>query len=209
MKVALDEHVPIALVKVFQTFASERRFRKLTGSFEIYSAKEFTPAPGDPDYVAGSDSPWIKRFYKAGGRVIISGNTEMRSVPHERLALIECGMLVIFFETKWNSWGFFDKCGHFLHWWPKIAGKVRTGKKGTFWAVPSNWNAQKPGKPSQLRKLSNRDPRELKLERRAKSKNDKPVSRRLKAPPKVEADETYREDDLFTYASRLNRGQKG
>jgi hypothetical protein len=204
VKVALDEHVPIALVKAFQTFASERRFKKLTGSFEICSAKDFTPTLGDPDYVPGSDTPWIKRFHKAGGRVIISGNTEMRNVPHERLALIECGMLVIFFEPKWNSWGFFDKCAHFLHWWPKIAAKVRTGKKGTFWAVPLNWNAQKAGR---LRKLPNRDPRDLKLERRGKSKDDKSAATRAK-PSKVKADAAPAQDDLFAYASRVNRGQR-
>jgi len=208
LKVALDEHVPIALVKTFQVFASERRFKKLTGSFEIFSAKDFTPSHGDPDYVAGSDTPWIKRFYKAGGRVIISGNTEMRNVPHERLALIECGMLVIFFEAKWNSWGFFDKCGHFLHWWPKIAGKVRTGKKGTFWAVPLNWSAQKTGLPGRLRKLPNRDPRDMKLERRGKSKADKPAGTRTKPSAKTKADEEPTQDDLFAYASRANHGQK-
>ena len=208
MKVALDEHIPIALVKVFQAFASERRFKKLTGSFEIYSAKDFTPSPGDADYVAGSNSPWINRFYKAGGRVIISGNTDMRNIPHERLALTECGMLVIFFETKWNQWGFFDKSGHFLHWWPKIAAKARLGKKGTFWAVPSNWNAQRDGKPGRLRKVSNRDPKELKLERRVKSKADKPISTRAAMNPRVEIELPYPEEDLFTYASRKNHGPR-
>ena len=76
MKIAFDENVPIAMVRVFQTFASERQLRKLSGSFEIKSAADYTPRPGDPDYVPRSDVPWLKRFAADGGKVIISGNTE-------------------------------------------------------------------------------------------------------------------------------------
>jgi hypothetical protein len=31
--------------------------------------------------------PWLKRFAADGGKVVISGDTKMKSVPHERLAL--------------------------------------------------------------------------------------------------------------------------
>ena len=65
--------------------------------------------------------PWIEKFAAAGGKVIISGNTKMRQVPHERLALVEAGMIVVFFENRWNGWNFFRKCALLLHWWPVVA----------------------------------------------------------------------------------------
>jgi hypothetical protein len=40
------------MVRVFQTFASERQLRKLVGgNFEIKSAKDYAPHPGDLDYL--------------------------------------------------------------------------------------------------------------------------------------------------------------
>jgi hypothetical protein len=128
----------------------------------------------------------------------------MKSVAHERLALIECGMVVIFFEPRWNGWGFFEKCAHLIHWWPIIAAKARRGKKGTFWHVPLNWTAQNKGK---LRAVSNRDPRELKLERRAKE-NTAPKKMTDRRKPKKEDSVACKEEDLFTFASRRGNGKK-
>jgi PIN like domain len=200
VKVAFDENIPMALVRVFERFGEERQLKKLTGNFIIESAKKYTPDRSDEDYQPKNDVPWIKRFYQAGGRVIISGNTDMLFVPHERLALIECGMLVIFFSEKWNNWGFFDKCAHLMHWWPLIAAKARRGKKATFWCVPLNWAARSNGK---LRRVSSRDPKDLKLEKQAKSKatREKKVrGAKLKRPEKAPGPREG--DDLFAYASR-------
>jgi hypothetical protein len=122
----------------------------------------------------------------------------MKSNPHERLALIECGMVVIFFEPRWNRWGFFDKCGHLMHWWPVIAGKARRGKKGSFWHVPLNWTANSGGK---LRAVSNKDPHELKLERRKKGQVSKKRMPSKRTVPKGEVGRQH-DDDLFSYASR-------
>jgi hypothetical protein len=152
------------MVRVFQTFATERQLRKLSGNFEIKSAADYTPRPGDHDYVPKSDVPWLKRFAADGGKVVISGNTEMRYVPHERLALIELGFVVIFFESQWSNWKFFRKCALLLHWWPVIASKIKRSQKakaGCFWHIPCNW-AEK----GKLRKVSNEDPQLLKIERR-------------------------------------------
>jgi hypothetical protein len=190
VKVAFDENIPAAMVKVFETFASERALKKLSGNLEIESAAKYTPKPQESDYLPKNDVPWIKRFAQASGRVVISGNTKMRFIPHERLALIECGMITIFFESRWNNWSFFDKCAHLMHWWPLIAKRAKTAKKGSFYVVPLNWTASNKGK---LRAISNRDPRELRLERRAKV--------RAKPPKKAKSPKSSAQalpmDDLF------------
>lgn len=179
------------MVKVFQTFARERQLQRLTGKFEIKSTKDYTPAPGDHDYVPRSDVPWLKRFAADGGTAIISGNTEMRFVPHERLALIECGFIVFFFESRWSNWRFFRKCSLLLHWWPEIAVKLKRAKPGSFWAIPSNW----PEK-GKLRKLSNRDPIALKIER--KQRTVKKRRRAQKNPPSTATND----GPLFEYAAK-------
>jgi hypothetical protein len=191
LKIAFDENVPIAMVRVFQTFANERQLQKITGKFEIKSAMDYTPRPGEADYVARSDVPWLRRFADDSGKVVITGNTEMRFVPHERLALIECGFVVFFFEGRWSSWKFFRKCSLLLHWWPEIATKVKKAKPGSFWAIPGNW----PEK-GKLRKLSNEDPKLVKARRKRamKSQKKKPAS-----PPSIAPSP----GPLFEYANQL------
>jgi hypothetical protein len=163
LKIAFDENVPIAMVKVFQTFANERQLKRKIGAFEITSATQYTPKPGDDDYLKKNDVPWIKRFAAVGGRVIISGDTEMRYVPHERLALIQAGMLVFFFDGKWSQWDFFRKCSLLIHHWPAIASRIKRGRAPAFWHVPLSWHER-----AKLRKVSIDDPKKLKLERKAK-----------------------------------------
>lgn len=160
MKVAFDENVPIVLVRVFQTFAGERKLRRLSGSLIVHSAKDYLPQPGEKGHGIRGDTPWIEKFAAAGGKVIISGNTRMRQVPHERLALVNAGMIVIFFESRWNSWDFFKKCALLLHWWPNIVKKLKTAKPKEFWCVPCSW-----GEKGTLRRLSSDDQKLLKIER--------------------------------------------
>ena len=136
MKIAFDEHVPIAIAKVFIALASERGFRKQTQGLEIHTAKEYAPAKGDPDYIKGNDVPWITRFARAGGQGIISGDTKMRRLPHERLALYQHNFVVIFFESQWDNWDFSQKSGLLLYWWPAVVKKLKTASPGTFWVIP-------------------------------------------------------------------------
>jgi hypothetical protein len=185
VKIAFDENVPATMVRVFQTFANESQLRKLTGEFEIKSARDYTPNATDPDYVRKSDVPWLKRFAADGGKVIISGNTDMKAQSHERLALIECGFVVFFFESQWSNWKFFRKSALLLHWWPEIAAKIkyvtlRKVKVQSFWHIPSSW----PEK-GKLRRISNQDPKLLRIERnqkRARKRKAKPEARRSDGP---------------------------
>ncbi len=175
MKIAFDENIPIALVKVFQTFANEKQLKKLVGNLTIESAKDYTPQKSDVDFLPKNDVPWIKRFADSGGHIIISGNTQMKSVPHERLALVECGIVVIFFESRWNQWGFFDKCALLLHWWPVIAEQSQKARRGTFWHVPLHWTASSGGS---LKAVSNKGPLELRAERQVRQKTLKKTRRK-------------------------------
>ena len=57
----------------------------------------------------------------------------MKSVPHERIALVEEGMIVFFFERQWNKWRFFTKCALLLLWWPVVVKQIRAAKADVFY----------------------------------------------------------------------------
>jgi len=186
LKVAFDENIPAAMVRVFQLFARERQLQHLLTGLEIKSAKDYTPLPGDPDYIRKNDVPWLKRFAADGGRIVISGNTRMKKVPHERLALIEGNFVVVFFENRWSGWNFCRKCAFLLHWWPEIARTVKRAKPRSFFHIPSTWEDG-----AKLRRVSNADQRKLKMERQL-SARPKPKKERPKRMPKpASSDEPF------------------
>jgi len=161
LKVAFDETIPPAMARVFQILADEKLFQWLIAGLKIERAKDYTPKKGgDPDYVKNSDVPWIKRFSAAGGKIIISGNTKMKTRPHERKASVQEGTVTIFFESQWSNWKFHRKCALLLNWWPHVVKTVKTAKPGTFWHVPCDW--EKDGK---LRAVSNEDAKLTKIVR--------------------------------------------
>jgi hypothetical protein len=193
LKVVFDQNVPIGLVRVLQAFAKEQQFRKISGNFEIKSGADYTPKLGDPDYRPHDDVPWLKRFADDGGKVVISGDTNMKNRAHERLALIEGGFVVIFFESQWSNWKFWRKCALLIHWWPVIAAKIKRAKKASFYHVPCNWIED-----GKLRWVSNKDPKLLKIERRkATARRKKPT----KSVPSRPSD-----GPLFEYEPRNTEG---
>jgi PIN like domain len=170
----------------------ERKLRHLSSGLTIQSSKDYAPNRGDPDYVKGSDVPWIRRFARAGGQIIISGDTDMMWEPHERLALIEERMVVIFFGSQWSHWKFFRKCALLLHWWPVIAAKVnRPRKKGAFWRVPTAWPEEDKGK---LQRIPTEDRRLLRIERQRS------------AQPKIAAERKSRRRETASKQRAFNFG---
>lgn len=179
MKIAFDENMPAAMVRVFALFHKERSLKDIVKGFTLEQAKDYTPAPGHPDYVKGDDVPWVRRFAKAGGKVIISGDTAMKAVPHERLALVQEGMIVVFFERQWSRWPFCQKAALLLHWWPVILKTVKRAKAGSFFHVPCSWPAEK----GKLRRVSNEDAKLVRIERQLAAKAKKQRARSRGRPP--------------------------
>jgi hypothetical protein len=82
VKIAFDENVSVHMVRVFKSLGQEKR-----EGHEFVGAADYAPKPRDADYVRKSDVPWLTRFANDNGKVVISGNTKMMSVPHEMEAL--------------------------------------------------------------------------------------------------------------------------
>lgn len=160
MKIALDENLPPAMARVFEVFAKEKSLQRLAKGLTVCSARDYAPKIGDADYVAKSDVPWVQRFSGDGGRIIISGDTRMKRIPHERLALVEAGMIVFFVSEKWNSWQFCRKCSLLIHWWPAIVTTAKNAKPSEFYRIPANWADKQ-----KIEKIANEDLKLLKIER--------------------------------------------
>jgi hypothetical protein len=145
LKIAFDENVPMGMVRVFQSLSNERRF--VTTGMTIVSAKDYSPNLSDPDYLPKNDVPWLERFAKDGGVAVLSGDQNMRYVPHEMRALQQLKLTVIFFERAWSGWNFYRKSSLLLFHWQVVVKRLRTAKPGSFWCVPNHW------KDGDLRKI--------------------------------------------------------
>jgi len=132
VKIAFDEHIPPTLVKAVQALAEESG--PITA--KIVTAKDYVQ-PGDPK---GDDTPWVQRFAVDGGKVIVSGDRQMRARLHERKALSDAGITVVFFSSTWSQKNAFVKCAMLLNWWPKIWECVNNAKPGECFEIPFQWN---------------------------------------------------------------------
>jgi hypothetical protein len=187
------------MVRVFQTFATDKQLLRLSADLILEKAQTYYPKPDDPDYLRRSDAPWVRRFAKSGGKIIISGNTRMKTNHHERKAFVEEGLVVVFFERSWNQWGYFHKCSLLLHWWPMLVKQIKAAKPGSFWHIPAMWPKTESAR---LRSVPNHDLKLVKMERQ---KADQPRIRAERAAKRKESEV----DDLFKAADRRERNQNG
>lgn len=129
MKIAFDENMPPVLVKVFTTLAKE---------CTVINAK-FVSAAGY-NQRGQNDIPWLTRFKKSGGEVLISGDRKMRSNLYERRGVQQLGLITFCFEPRWNDQNFFVKSAMLLKWWPKIQKTIAESRPGDYWEIPFAWN---------------------------------------------------------------------
>jgi len=139
VKVAFDENMPAALVRTFQTLAADKGFKRLFRNVVIVTAKDYTPEPSDSDYMRKSDVPWLRRYRRDGGKIVVSGNTRMVRVPQELQALIEEGLVTFFFPEVWNRWRFPRKCGLIMVWLERLISEGRRAARGSLYRIPDMW----------------------------------------------------------------------
>lgn len=126
MKVAFDEHIPPPVRDAVKPLSDGLSSKPI----EVVAAKDYAKPP------ASSDVPWLENFAADGGRAVISGDKGMRRRPHEREAITDLGLIVIFLPPSWNNAEFSAKSGYILYWWPVIMKLIRTSNRGTCWELP-------------------------------------------------------------------------
>lgn len=181
MKIAFDENMPAVMVRTLQTIAADKGFRRLFRNIQMVRSKDYNPKPGDDDYVRGrgSDASWIRRYKKDGGRVIISGNTKMPSVPQELLAIQDTGMVVFFFPEVWNGWRFFRKSAFLMSWMERLLEQSRQAKPGAMFRLATDWSDDAPmlviKPPTPLRLPEREQPIQPAARRKAAPRKRKPI----------------------------------
>jgi PIN like domain len=61
----------------------------------------------DSVYTAGQrgidDVPWVTRFARDGGKVILSADTDFHKKPHQIAAVHELGLMVVQLPSRWAN----------------------------------------------------------------------------------------------------------
>ncbi len=86
------------------------------------------------------DVHWVRRFAKAGGGVVVSGDNKIRANLHEQAAFLQAGMITFFFDARWNQMPLNSKSAMLMQWWPTIVTKIAESKPGDFWEIPCTWH---------------------------------------------------------------------
>lgn len=98
---------------------------------DVCSAVKYVPPTGAPD-----DFVWIRPFVADGGQVIISGEKELRSVPHYLKAMHETGAVAYYMPPRFSQFKMEAKAAHVLWWWNPIMEHAASTLPGTQWEVP-------------------------------------------------------------------------
>jgi hypothetical protein len=132
LKIALDENIPAAVVKMLSGLAKVDDSQKIT----VVSAKKYRPI-GEH-----GDENWVRRFARAQGHVVVTGDGRIRRDLHEQAAFFQAGMITFFFDSAWNGFSLNNKAAMLMVWWPTIIAKAKDSKPGDSWEIPSTWTVK-------------------------------------------------------------------
>lgn len=131
MKIAFDENIPLEMVRIFR----EESDTTLALGHLVVSARDYRLSHEHDDV------SWPARFAAEGGQVVMSGDTRMRSLAHERAALADNGLIAYFFASEWNNAKFHTKAAMLLVWWPALAEHMSKAPPSSCWEIPFTWGA--------------------------------------------------------------------
>ena len=89
------------------------------------------------------DVNWIEEFAARGGRLVVSGDGNMRRVQLERAALEASGLIAVFPHMKWyGSLGRWGQAAFFLIWFPAIMRLAEEAEAGAHFRIPTSLSGQ-------------------------------------------------------------------
>lgn len=130
MKIRADEHISPEIVRTVCELAVSPEF-------------DFTGVIGSGDKGL-ADVPWIAKFAAEGGRAILTGDRDFLSRPHQVMAVLETGLIVIHMHNKFCNAKGRMQAAHLLWWWDKIEATLLTAKPRQCWRVPWGFPEQSP-----------------------------------------------------------------
>lgn len=104
MKVGLDENIGVSLARALHAFGPRCDLVFLP---ELYGH-------------GASDVALAERFAADGGDCAVSGDRHILARPHELVAYMDSGLVLIALPPAWNEKRAFYKAGFLIRWWQAI-----------------------------------------------------------------------------------------
>jgi hypothetical protein len=82
------------------------------------------------------DVPWVTKFARDGGKVILSADTDFHKKPHQIAAVHELGLMVVQLPARWANSRCRLQASHILYWWECIEKTVQSAKPREFFSIP-------------------------------------------------------------------------
>lgn len=136
MKIRADEHISPEIVRIVCELA-------LSPGWEL--TQVITQGDGGM-----KDVPWITKFAGEGGKVILSGDTDFINRPHQVMAVLDTGLIVVHMHNKYCNARGRLQAAHMLWWWDKIEATLQAAQPRQCWRVP--WGFPESG--GELSRLS-------------------------------------------------------
>lgn len=121
-----------------------------------------------------ADVNWIEDFAGRGGRLVVSGDGNMRRVQLERAALEASGLVAVFPHMKWyGNLGRWGQAAFFMAWCPAIIRLAQEAGAGAHFRLPTSLSGDFDS-VEQLKSLAEiEQDREEKALRRAAQQGDR------------------------------------
>ena len=89
------------------------------------------------------DVGWIEEFGARGGRLVVSGDGNMRRVQLERAALEASGLIAVFPHMKWyGGLGRWGQAAFFMAWCPSIVRLAQEAEAGAHFRIPPSLSGE-------------------------------------------------------------------
>ena len=121
-KVAIDFNISPRIVGALDSLYGHQ-------GFEFLHLQQFV-AGNTPDVV------WADSYKRFGGRLVISGDTNIAYRPHEAIAFIDNELISFFPSESWSGLKMAAKSALLIYYWPLIAKKIESIDFGSCWKMP-------------------------------------------------------------------------
>lgn len=91
------------------------------------------------DFGGGDDLIWSEVFSKFGGKIVLSGDTNIAKRPHQQAAFIECKLTCFFPSHPFQNLTPNLQCAYLIYVWELIHKNINSYPIGTCWKIPTQY----------------------------------------------------------------------
>jgi hypothetical protein len=135
VKLRADEHISPEIVRAVREMA-------LSPGWELSHVY-------DDGHGGYGDVSWITKFARAGGKAILTADTDFHKRHNQIMAVWDTGLAVVHFPAKWANSKCRMQAAHTLFWWERIEALLANAHPRQCWRVP--WEFSTTGEFKQVK----------------------------------------------------------